>query len=64
MVGNCNSVIFFFPLFIPIPGLFGKIIQDDLPHTQDDIVAVSALKTMAPPEGHTWATSLLKDRKL
>eukprot|EP00435_Cladocopium_sp_Y103_P074204 s78_g47.t1 len=29
----------------------------------DDIVAVSALKTMAPPEGHTWATSLLKDRK-
>jgi len=30
----------------------------------DDIVAVSALKTMAPPEGHTWATSLLKDRKL
>ena len=32
--------------------------------TQDDIVAVSALKTMAPPEGHSWATSLLKDRKV
>lgn len=30
----------------------------------DDIVAVSALKTTAPPEKHSWAASLLKDRKL
>jgi len=29
----------------------------------DDIVAVSALRTTTPPEGHSWATSLLKSSK-
>lgn len=31
--------------------------------TEDDIVAVSALRTTTPPEGHSWATSLLKSSK-